>query len=264
MPLTKPIPPTPPTIDKGEASESTPRIDVHQFFDIPFKRETKDTEKVDSVEKATENTEKPAEKTEETSPATVEKKVTTPEDMARDAVANGGGALTKKTITRPDAETNTPTQNNSPATSNITLTTEKSNRGKEILREFQNEDRQTFQSAEPPRTVKINSNESYSGFYWIGMIIFVAILSVVFVRKVLVKKNPPLKKSDLFDDADKRLKAVSEKVNAPKINPAEKISVTNAKAVEKITASKINSTEKIKKSPPKNDDDKGKHFEVRI
>ncbi len=255
MPLTKPIPPTPPTIDKGEATESTPRIDAHQFFEIPFKRE-KITEEIPVANPVEKSTEKPVEKKVETPPPqTVERKVTTPEDMARDAVANGAGALTKKTITRPDTETNSPAQNNSPAMSNVPITNDRQSRGKEILREFQNEDRQTFQTTEPPRPVKINNHETYSGFYWIGMLIFVGVLSIVFVRKVLVKKNPPLKKSDLFDDADKRLKAVSEKVSAPKINPVEKIPVPNIKTAEKVAT---------KKSPPKNDDDKGKHFEVRV
>ena len=244
MALKLPTPPTPPTIDKGEATESTPRIDAHQFFEIPIKRNDKAAEKVE--EKPEEKVvEKPVEKKVE--PPTSERKVTTPEDMARDAVANGGGALTKKTITRPDAETNLP------ATQNVQIKDNK--RGKEILREFQNEDRQTFQEVETPRPVKINHSESYSGFYWIGMIIFAGILSIIFVKKVLIKKNPKLKKSDLFEDADKRLQAVSEKVSAPKINPVEKIPVPNIKPVEKIAT---------KKSPPKNDDDKGKHFEVRI
>ena len=233
-----------PTIDKGEATESTPHIDAHQFFEIPIKRNDKPVEKV--VEKPAEKiVEKPVEKKVETPIS--ERNVTTPEDMARDAVANGGGALTKKTITRPDAETNLP------ATQNVQIKDNK--RGKEILREFQNEDRQTFQEVETPRPVKINHSESYSGFYWIGMIIFAGILSIIFVKKVLIKKNPKLKKSDLFEDADKRLQAVSEKVSAPKINPVEKIPVPNIKPVEKIAT---------KKSPPKNDDDKGKHFEVRI
>ena len=85
-------------------------------------------------------------------------------------------------------------------------------------------------------------------------------------KKVLIKKNPKLKKSDLFEDVDKKLQAVSKKVSAPKVKPAEKISVPNIKTAEKISNPKINPTEKIvtKKSPPKNDDDKGKHFEVRV
>lgn len=211
MPLKLPTPPTPPTIDKGEVSDSTPRIDVRQFLDLPIKRETQ---------------EKPAEKSVEKPPPAVEKKVTTPEDMAREAVANGSGALTKRTVTRPDAEIKTTP--NLPVTNNP-------NRGKEILREFQNEDRQTFQTTETPRNFKRSQNESYGGFYWIVIIVLAGILSFFIVRKFLVKKNPQLKKSDLFSGSDEKLKAVSEKVAAP-----------------------------IKKSPPKKDDDKGKHFEVRV
>ena len=246
MPLTKPIPPTPPTIDKGEATDSTPRIDAHEFFNIPFKHETeKPAPKVETPAQ----TGKPAQT--ETPPPKSERKVTTPEDMARDAVANGAGALTKKTITRPDAETVTPAQNspqnNLPATANIP--SERQSRGKEILREFQNEDKQTSQAVETPRNFNVQQTENYSGFYWIVMLILVGVFSIVFVRKVLVKKNPALKKSDLFEDADKRLQAVSEKITAPKV-PAPKIN-----PVEKVAT---------KKSPPKNDDDKGKHFEVRV
>ena len=259
MPLTKPTPPTPPTIDKGEATESTPRIDAHQFFEVPFKRE-KITEEIPVAKPVEKSTEKPVEKKVETPPPTVERKVTTPEDMARDAVANGAGALTKKTITRPDTETNSPASNapansNTPATANLPITNDRQSRGKEILREFQNEDREISQTTETPRPVKINHNESYSGFYWIGMIVFAGILSIIFVRKFLVKKNPKLKKSDLFEDADKRMQAISEKIPASNIKPAEKISTQNIKPVEKVVT---------KKSPPKNDDDKGKHFEVRI
>ena len=226
MALTKPTPPTPPTIDKGEATESTPKIDAHQFFQIPIQREIEET---DAEEVPVEKVEKPV----TSPPQIVERKVTTPEDMARDAVANGSGPLVKKTITRPGSAADTET----PAV-NVPVATEKSNRGKEILREFQMEDRELNQiqkSTETPRIVNNHQNESYSGIYWAVMLVLVAVLSVVFVRKVLVKKNPPLKKSDLFEDSTERLKAVSEKVSAP-----------------------------IKKPPPKNDDDKGKHFEIRI
>ena len=53
--------------------------------------------------------------------------------------------------------------------------------------------------------------------------------------KFLISDKPALKKSDLFEGSSERLKATAEKVSAP-----------------------------IKKSPPKKDDDKSKHFEVRI
>lgn len=235
MALKLPTPPTPPVIDKGEVADSAPRIDAHQFFEVPFKREDFQP-KIETEEKPVAQDEKPVEKkvekpAENSPPQISERKITTPEDMARESVANGGGALTKKTITRPENET--------PVTQNLPVVSEKSNRGKEILREFQEEDRQLNQMQtvkETPRPLNQNQGESYSGIYWVVMLVLVGILSFVFVRKVLVKKNPVLKKSDLFEDSSQRLKAVSEKVCAPP----------------------------IKKSPPKKDDDKGKHFEVRV
>lgn len=235
MALKLPTPPTPPTIDKGEATDSAPRIDAHQFFEVPFKREDFQP-KIETEEKtAAEVQEKPVEKkvekpVENSSPQISERKITTPEDMARESVANGGGALTKKTVTRPENET--------PVTQNVPVASEKSNRGKEILREFQEEDRQLNQMqtvTEKPRPLNQNQGESYSGIYWIVMLVLVGILSVVFVRKVLLKKNPALKKSDLFEDSSQRLKAVSEKVSAP-----------------------------TKISPSKKDEDKGKNFEIRV
>ena len=179
--------------------------------------------------------------------------------MAREAVANGSGPLVKKTITRPESETNsseTPAASSTPR-QNVPVASDRNARGKEILREFQNEDRETFQATEMPRPVKINQNESYSGFYWVVMLVFAGVLSFVFVKKFLWRKNPKLKKSDLFEDSSERLKAVSEKVSAPKANHSEKISAPKIKPVEKVPA-------QIKKPPPKNDDDKGKHFEIRV
>ena len=232
MPLYRPTPPTPPTIDKGEATEYTPKFDAHKFFQNPLQQETE--EKPVEIEKPVE-----VEKTVETPPPqTVEKKSPTPEQMARDAVANGAGALTKKTVTRPEAENNSEVPT-APSTQNVPLaniSNDNPNRGKEILREFQNEERQTFQSVETPRNFNRHQSENYSGIYWALMIILAGILSFVFVNKFLLKKNPKLKKSELFDDSSKKLKNISEKVSAP-----------------------------IKKSPPKkDDDDKGKRFEVRI
>lgn len=262
MPLKLPTPPTPPTIDKGESTESTPRIDAHEFFNIPFKHEKeKPAQKVETPPQTEKplKTETPAQT--ETPPPKSERKVTTPEDMARDAVANGAGALTKKTITRPDAENVTPAQNNLPATANVPISNDRQSRGKEILREFQNEDKKTLQTTEPPRNFNPQQNESHGGFYWIVTLAIIGILSIVFVKKILIRKNPPLKKSDLFTNSSERLKAVSEKVTAPKIL-AEKTTAP------KIPVSKINSVEKIsaptQNLPPKKDDGKGKHFEVRV
>ena len=224
MALTRPTPPTPPTIDKGEATEYTPKFDAHNFFEVPFKREENPVEK--QIEK---NVEIPR-------PEIVERKTPTPEEMAREAVANGSGALTKKTVNRPETETPAPVNNS--ATQNLPLTNisnDNPNRGKEILREFQNEDRQTFQTTETPRSFNRHQSENYSGIHWAIMLIFAGILSFVFVKKFLLRKNPKLKKSELFEDSNKKLQAVSEKISTP-----------------------------VKKSPPKKDEDKNKHFEVRV
>lgn len=243
MPLYRPTPPTPPTIDKGEATEYTPKFDAHKFFQNPLQQETEE-KPVAQDEKSVE-----IEKTVETPPPqNVEKKSPTPEQMARDAVANGAGALTKKTVTRPETE-NDSAPPNTPATQNVPLANvpnDNPNRGKEILREFQNEDRQTFQSVETPRNFNRHQGESYSGIYWAVMIILAGILSFIFVNKFLLKKNPKLKKSELFDDSSKKLKTISDKVSAPVKKPPEKPSAP------------------IKKPPPKKDDDKGKHFEIRV
>ena len=62
MALKLPTPPTPPTIDKGEAADSAPRIDAHQFFEVPFKREDFQP-KIETEEKTVaEVQEKPVEK----------------------------------------------------------------------------------------------------------------------------------------------------------------------------------------------------------
>ncbi|MBQ7705958.1 MAG: hypothetical protein IJT73_11150 [Selenomonadaceae bacterium] len=229
MPLYRPTPPTPPTIDKGEATEYTPRFDAQKFFEVPFKRE----------EKPVAQEEKPAENS---TPQNVEKKLPTPEELAREAVANGAGALTKKTVTRPEEEKNSEVPN-APANLPVQgLSNTDSERGRAIVREFQAEDRENYSNtADTPKIFNLNANQGYSGFYWIGILIFAGILSIVFVKKFLVKKNPKLKKSELFEGSSEKLKAVSEKVSTPKINSVEK-----------------------KSPPPKKDDDKGKHFEVRV
>ena len=96
MSLKAPTPPTPPTIDKGDLQSSQPRIDAHQFFEVPqmpfHREEEKDIKEDEIVEDSPKVEEKPK----------VTRQETTPEDMARDAVAHGSGALTKKEITRPN------------------------------------------------------------------------------------------------------------------------------------------------------------------
>lgn len=201
---TPPTPPTPPTIDRGEATDSTPKIDAHQFFEVPFKRK-----------------ENPVAQ-EEISPPIPEKKAPTPEDLAREAVANGAGPLTKRTVTRPadEEKSETPRPVQVPANSNFA---ENPRDGKAILREFQNDDFQT--ARETPRNFNVDQQESHGGIFWIITLIFVSIASIVFVKKFMLKKKPARQKSSPLEDSTKRLSKISA---------------------------------------PKNDDDKGKHFEVRI
>ncbi|MBO4401658.1 MAG: hypothetical protein J5809_07415 [Selenomonadaceae bacterium] len=166
MALTLPTPPTPPTIDKGEATEYTPKIDAHKFFEVPFSREKKSV----------------AQDAEEISPPPpVETKTPTPEEMAREAVANGSGALTKTEVTRPDAE-------KIPAAS-IPVPADNPRDGKAILREFENYD-DTYAAAETPRTFHTSQRESHSGIFWVVTLILAAVLSIVFVKKFMLKPKP--------------------------------------------------------------------------
>lgn len=170
MALTLPTPPTPPTIDKGEATEYTPKIDAHKFFNVPFRRE-----------------DKPVAQEIEQPPPAVETETPTPEKMAREAVANGAGALTKTEVTRPDAE-------KIPAAP-VPVPAENHRDGKAILREFDSYDK-TFTAAETPRNFQLNQRESHSGIFWVVTLILAAVLSVVFVKKFMTKPKPAPKKSE--------------------------------------------------------------------
>ena len=175
------------------------------------------------------------------------------EDMARDAVAHGSGALTKRTVDRGDNE-------NPPANQTVTVippdaplvedTQSDYDRGQDVLREFREMDaRETRQSdnsfykseteQQPTFTPKLNHQEGHGGAFWIFTIIFVAVAAFVVAKKFLFTDKPALTKSQLFDDdAPNKLKATADKKT---VTPPPK-------------------------SPPvnKKNDDKSKHFEVRI
>ena len=114
-----------------------------------------------------------------------------------------------------------------------------SDRGQEVLREFkemdareaQAKDNFSLQEEKPAPVPKLNYHEGHSGVFWVFAIIFIAIAAFVIVKKFLITDKPQLTKSQLFEDSTERLKNLSTKKPAP---------------------------------PPKKDDDKGKHFEVRI
>ena len=173
-----------------------------------------------------------------------------PEAQAKDAVANGSGPLTKRTVDRSD-EPQAPApaaRQETPAP--VADTQSDYDRGQDVLREFREMDARESQSAYSPSApasteqrqpvvAKINYHEGHGGFFWIFTIIFVAVV----VKKFLFTGKPTLTKSQLFEDSTSRLKAVEDKIKPAPPPP----------------------TKPAKLPPKKNDDDKkGKHFEVRV
>lgn len=182
----------------------------------------------------------------------VNRKVTTPEDMARDAVAHGSGALTKRTVDRGDNE-------NPPANQEVIVippdaplvpdTQSDYDKGQDVLREFReldareskstyNPPAQTSTENERPIVPKLNYHEGHGGVFWIFTIIFVAVAAFIIVKKFLLTDKPALTKLQLFDDSagKKQLGMRNEELEIKKPVSA----------------------------PPKKNEDKGKHFEVRI
>lgn len=186
----------------------------------------------------------------------VNRRVDDPESMARDAVAHGSGALTRRTVERGDDNQTdrqpapAPRQSSPPPAAEVPDTQSDYDRGQDVLREFRELDANPVQPTEnppaplteqsPPVVPRLNHHEGHGGFYWLFTIIFVAVAAFVFVKKFLLTDKPALTKSQLFDDSTDRLKAAADKVKpvAPPPKPA--------------------------KLPPKKDGDKGKRFEVRI
>lgn len=219
-PAVRPTPPTPPRIDK-----------------TPFAKDSAEVSEGDDAPQVT-------------------RQVETPETQARDAVANGAGPLTKRTVEHGD--------DNPPANQTVTVippdapivsdTQSDYDRGQDVLRQFRDLDAREAQdsytppaqsSTEQPRQVtpKLNYHEGHGGIFWIFTIIFVALATAVVVKKFLFTDKPTLTKAKLFEDSTNRLKAVEEKVK-PVTQPPKP----------------------VKLPPKKSDDDKdkGKHFEVRV
>ena len=196
----------------------------------------------------------------------VTRKVDDPESMARDAVAQGSGALTKQTVERPDE---TPRQQQ-PA--QVEDTQSDYDRGQDVLRQFREEDARAAQQqqqpskdfqpqtvTEQPRTFKptINYHEGHGAPFWLGTIIFVAVAAAVVVKKFLFTDKPALTKSELFADSTERLQATVDKVKQPS---PPKVSTPVTKPATKPVAKPVTKPAR----PSKDDDDKGKHFEIRI
>ena len=179
-------------------------------------------------------------------------KVETPEDMARDAVAHGSGALTKRTVERNDDDTPPPNQTVTiipPDAPQVADTQSDYDRGQDVLREFRELDAREAQSTynppaqtsteqERPVAPKLNHDDGHGGAFWIFTAVFVIVAAFVVVQKFLFTSKPALTKAQLFDDSGKTKTTTDEvKPSPPPPKPA--------------------------KLPPKKDD-KGKHFEVRV
>ena len=272
MALTAPKPPVPPTIDKGDAQTYTPRIDAHQFFEVPQmpfheEKNSRDTEeKIPATEKNS-TTEKNSDVNEN---VPVQREVTTPEDMARDAVANGAGALTKRTVT--DVKADKPAENSTSTNQqNVQTvvpvappasTSNNYERGQAVLREFEEVDKSGSESSAvmstPAPSVR-NSHayeESHGGIFWIVTLIIVVAAAFIVAKKFLFTDKPALKKSDLFLNSSEQLKSTAEKFSAAKTSKTS--SVKAPPPVEKTPPVKPVTL------PKKDDDGKGKRFEVRV
>ena len=224
--------------------------------------------------------------------------VTTPESMARDAVANGSGALTKRTTTRSkdDAEanpdnTNAPSKNQStiviPPDSNLSDNGQSSfERGRAVLNEFKQLDQeeaaksgsdkgQSTTSTPGLFAPSNNSDSQHGAAYWLFTVVAVVILAFVFIRQFMINKKssseepfkPSLAKPKISNQA--AIDKYNQSKPAPLKKPAK--ASTPIPTPKKINPISTQPTAKVKpvslksKSSAKTEDDnKGKNFEVRV
>ena len=232
-PATRPTPPTPPRIDMS-----------------PFRKSSADDNSADEAAD------------------------TSPEAQARDAVANGSGSLTKRTVERDDdnqAQSPAPTPRRE-VSSDAPLNDTQSDydRGQDVLRQFREMDARDAQSAQfPPAQTSterpqpvaptINHQQGYGVVYWIFTIFFVAVAAVIVAKKFLFTGKPALTKSQL---------SMNESTSTAPAKPATPSKPARAtKVIDKPKAT-VDKPKPVKPPPkpstPSKDDDKGKHFEIRV
>ena len=272
--------------------------------------EQSDNEQAESTPRTTQQ---PAQRNQPTS-----RTVTTPESMARDAVANGSGALTKRTTTRKsDEETADADKGESHPKNQSTIiipsdadrilndTGQTSfERGRAVLNEFKQLDEESNKSSSNAAVNQTKSStsspslfsSSYAGqsqhgaFYWIFTIVAIGVLAFVIVKQFLVKdkgEKPKLSKSDLYLSQPE----IESKPAAASTTPQPPMKSSLAALSKLKTQSPLSKTAPIKTTPPpqkpltlpkmavtqkpvstKNtspkpkteDENKGKHFEVRV
>ena len=228
MKLEPPQPPTAPAPSVRPTPPKPPRIDKS-----PFAKESADEPATD--EPAQESADEPQ----------LQREVETPETMARDAVAHGSGALTKRTVDKPQVESKPAPRQETPAPVD---TQSDYDRGQDVLREFKALDARDAQptenfpahtSAEQPKLVvpKLRYDEGHGMFYWLFTIVFVAIAAFIIARKFLFTGKATITSSELFD------------------KPARQAATKSATK---------KSTPDPRAEKPKKDADKVKHFEVRV
>ena len=218
------------------------------------------------------------------------RKVETPETMARDAVANGSGALTKRTTRRGDeGEAQGDNGNTSQPRNQTTVVIPPNSalndngqtdfeRGRAVLNEFKRLDQEeaakqssiganiSASTSTPGLFAPSYGSNSHGVAYWLFTLIAVGVLAFVFVKQFLVNKNstsgtPPLTKSmlDIPDISQPSSVARQSALNQYKqAKTSPKPAPPKPPIIKPVTLKTAKSTNKTE------DDKKGSHFEVRI
>ena len=269
-------------------------------------RQSQREESSDNSEGQSEQNEKPAQTSQQkqTTPQTQQRQpssrnVTTPETMARDAVANGSGALTKRTTTRAKDEGNANTDNTGSQSKNQKTVVippnsllnddgrTRSEKGRAVLNEFKQLDQEETaqsnlganQSSSSTSSAGLfapshSSSSEHGAAYWLFTVIAVVILAFVFIRQFMINRknskeepfkpslNKPQISGKLALDKYNQSKPVSTK---PPEKPSMPAAVPSLKPVSLQQPPKVKPVSlKTKSSVKTEDDNKGSHFEVRV
>ncbi len=201
------------------------------------------------------------------------KSVTNPEMMARDAVANGSGALTKRTTTRGQDEKNAD-NGNSQSKNQTTITIppnallnddgqSRSERGRAVLNEFNQLDKESqskssFTQSSTSSTPKFShsNNSEYGAAYWLFIVVAVAIMAFFFIRQFANKKTDTPFKPSLATKKAAIDQYNQSKIDSTKIQSQKKSTPTNPPPkIKPVT---------LKPKSKSEDENKTPHFEVRV
>ena len=228
--------------------------------------------------------------------------VTTPETMARDAVANGSGALTKRTTRRGDDNEAQGDDSSTSQPKNQTTVVIPPNsalndngqtdfeRGRAVLNEFKRLDQEeaakqssivtdtSSSTSSPGLFAPSYGSNSHGVGYWLFTLIAVGVLAFVFVKQFLVNKDsssgtPPLTKSMLdIPDISQPSAAVRQSAlnqykqakPAPPPKPAKPAPPKSTASIKPLPIAKPVTLKTTKSTTKTEDDKKGSHFEVRV